>query len=210
MKVFPLFFFTYFSLNFLSLTAQEFTPPIENYSSVEYQAGRQNWGIAIDDKGIVYSANHRGLLVFDGQRWELLPLKNNAIIRSVYPHQGRIYIGSYQEFGYWEKNIKGQFCYTSLIPLLEEYQMQSEEFWEILSYKGEVYFRSFGAIYKYDGKKIEVVKNVVINEMAVYKDQLLLAKGNVSGKCRDLYLFARFCSLFARCFLLPAHTGICE
>ena len=177
-KTLPLLFFTAFSLYFLPLTAQDLTPPIENYTSVEYKAGRQNWGIAIDERGLVYVANHKGLLVFDGQRWELLPLKNNAIIRSVYPHNGRIYIGSYQEFGFWEKDTKGKYHYTSLIPLLGEYQMQSEEFWEILSFKGDVYFRSFGAIYKYDGEKVEVVKNVVTNEMAIFKDQLLLAKGN--------------------------------
>lgn len=177
-KSLPSLFFTLFSLTFFSINAQDLTPPIENYSSVEYQAGRQNWGIAIDDQGLVYVANHKGLLVFDGQRWELLPLRNNAIIRSVYPHQGRIYIGSYQEFGYWERNSKGNYSYNSLIPLLGDYQMQSEEFWEILSFNNEVYFRSFGAIYRYDGERIEVVKNVVTNEMAVYQDQLLVAKGN--------------------------------
>lgn len=178
MKVLSILFFTAFILFLLPVTAQELTPPIENYSSAFYKAGRQNWGIAIDDKGLVYVANHKGLLVFDGQRWELLPLKNNAIIRSVYPHEGRIYIGSYQEFGYWEKNQKGNYCYTSLISLLGEYQMQSEEFWEILSYRNDVYFRSFGAIYKYDGEKITVVKNIVTNELAVFRDRLLVAKGN--------------------------------
>lgn len=158
--------------------AQELTPPIDNYSSVAYKAARQNWGIALDEQGIVYVANHKGLLVFDGQRWELLPLKNNAIIRSVYPHQGRIYIGSYQEFGYWEQNKMGKYCYTSLIPLLGDHKMLSEEIWEILPFENEVYFRSFGGIYKYDGERVQIVTGVVSNEMLIYRNRLVVAKTN--------------------------------
>ena len=87
MKVLSILFFTAFILFLLPVTAQELTPPIENYSSAFYKAGRQNWGIAIDDKGLVYVANHKGLLVFDGQRWELLPLKNLLKHRPCMAHQ---------------------------------------------------------------------------------------------------------------------------
>ncbi|MEG9327537.1 histidine kinase [Salinimicrobium catena] len=141
---------------------------------MEYEGASQNWAISSDDQGIIYAANNQGLLSYDGQRWELFPLKNGAVIRSVLPHQGRIYTGSYQEFGYWKRNEKGEMNYTSLMSLLKD-PLESEEFWEILAFKNAIYFRSFGAIYKYENEKIEVVKNVGVNKMTVYKDRLLIA-----------------------------------
>lgn len=158
-------------------TAQELIPPIQNHSSVEYDGASQNWEIATDDLGIIYAANNQGLLSYDGQRWELFKLKTGTVIRSVLPHNKRIYTGSYQEFGFWSYDKTGEMHYTSLMPLLKEHTLQSEEFWEILAYNDAIYFRSFGAIYRYKNEKIEPIKNVVSNKMLVYKDRLLISVG---------------------------------
>ncbi len=158
-----------------SLCSQQLTPPIHNYSSTEYEAASQNWDIDVDEDGVIYAANNQGLLSFDGQSWELFPLPNGSIIRSVFVYKDKIFTGSYKEFGYWKKDSTGKLFYTSLIPKLGNYAMQSEEFWQILEFNGDIYFRSFGAIYKYDHKTIEPIQNVVSNKMIVYKDKLLLA-----------------------------------
>ena len=157
--------------------SQELTSPIQNFTTVKYNAARQNWDVAIDSRGIIYAANNEGLLSYDGQKWELHALPLGSIIRSVYAHKGRIYTGSYQEFGYWSRNKIGKMTYTSLMHLLKDYEMQNEEIWDILSYKGAIYFRSFGAIYKYDHDKIIPLKNVFSNAMEVFDDKLLLAIG---------------------------------
>ncbi len=157
-------------------TSQVLMPPIQNYSTGDYEAASQNWDVSLDERGILYAANNQGLLSYDGQSWELFPLKSKAIIRSVYAHGDRVYIGSYQEFGYWNRDDKGEMCYTSLVPLIKNYAFKSEEIWEIVSYKDAIYFRSFGAIYKYSNDEVEVVKSdVVVNKMLVYQDRLLLS-----------------------------------
>jgi len=158
-----------------SLLSQQLTPPIHNYSATEYNAASQNWDIDVDDEGVIYAANNQGLLSYDGQSWELFPLPNGSIIRSVFVYKEKIFTGSYKEFGYWEKDVTGRMYYTSLIPMLGKYNMQSEEFWEILEFNGDIYFRSFGAIYRYNHDTVEPVQNVISNKMIVYKDQLLLA-----------------------------------
>jgi DNA-binding CsgD family transcriptional regulator/ligand-binding sensor domain-containing protein len=157
------------------LFSQQLTPPIHNYSSTEYKAASQNWDIDVDEEGIIYAANNQGLLSFDGQSWELFPLPTGSIIRSVFVYKDKIFTGSYKEFGYWKKDETGKLFYTSLIPKLGKYAMQSEEFWKILAFNGDIYFRSFGAIYKYNHKTIKPVQNVVSNKMMVYQDKLLLA-----------------------------------
>ncbi|MFD1095085.1 helix-turn-helix and ligand-binding sensor domain-containing protein [Salegentibacter chungangensis] len=167
----------YFVLCWFVTTAQTLSPPIENHTSVYYEAASQNWGIAIDQDGIVYTANHQGLLSFDGQRWQLYPLETGAIIRSVYPYGDRVYTGSYKEFGYWSRDAEGQLEYTSLIPHFENYEMKSEEIWQIVAFEEDVYFRSFNAIYKYDGSKVNLVAETAVNELCVYRGKLLVAVG---------------------------------
>ncbi len=165
------------TLSFYFTTAQELSPPIHNYTSLDYKAASQNWDMAIDDRGVIFAANNQGLLSFDGQRWELFALEGGAVIRSVLPHKGKIYTGSYREFGYWEKDNKGDMCYTSLIPLLGKYELQSEEFWEIISHNDVIYFRSFGAIYQYKDDAIIPLKRVNINQMEVFKGRLVVGIG---------------------------------
>ncbi len=161
---------------FFSSPAQELVPPIHNHSSVDYEAASQNWDISVDSIGNIFAANNQGLLQYDGQRWELFPLSRTGVIRSVFPYSGKVFTGAYKEFGFWERDRKGKMKYTSLIDQLEE-PMDSEEFWEILEFKGDIYFRSFGAIYKYDGKDVERVKKVATNKIVVYQDRLLLSVG---------------------------------
>lgn len=158
-------------------TAQELSPPIQNFSTLEYKAASQNWDITLDDKGVIYAANNEGLLSYDGQRWELFPLESGSVIRSVHAFGGKIYTGAYREFGYWERDIKGDMCYTSLMPLLHNYELQSEEFWEIISHREVIYFRSFGAIYKYEDGSIIPLKRININQMEVYNDRLIVGVG---------------------------------
>lgn len=155
--------------------SQELVPPIQNYSPAEYSAASQNWDIALDNRGVIYSANNQGLLVFDGLSWELFSLESQSIIRSVYPHEGRIYTGSYKEFGYWETQEDGQMVYSSLTHLMSNYNMQSDEFWEIVAYKESIFFRSFGAVYKYEDNKISKVQEIVSTALEVFQNKLIMS-----------------------------------
>ena len=82
-----------------------YIPQVVNYSVSEYKAGNQNWAVAQGADGLMYFGNNRGLLQFDGIRWKLYPLPNNIAVRSVYiTATNRIYVGSFEEFGYFEAN----------------------------------------------------------------------------------------------------------
>ncbi|MCM4157206.1 LuxR C-terminal-related transcriptional regulator [Gramella sp. AN32] len=164
-----------YSLISISGYAQEFVPPIQNFSPAVYNGATQNWDITQADNGFIYSANNQGLLIFDGLSWQLKSLKGNAIIRSVYAFQNKIFTGSFKEFGFWEEDEWGIFNYTSLQSLMADLELRSEEFWEITSIGEIIYFRSFGAIYKYDGKSIARLENSVTTAFERYNDRLLVA-----------------------------------
>jgi hypothetical protein len=56
----------------------------------------------------MYFANNDGLLQFDGTEWHKYSVPSNSDVKSVeIDSSGKIYIGSYNEFGYFKANSKG-------------------------------------------------------------------------------------------------------
>src|SRR6202012_5535474 len=135
-------------------------PYVQNYTKSIYQAGNQNWSVTKDEHGIMYFGNSQGLLTFDGRYWQSHQIPNGLIVRSVAADDnGKIYAGSFGEFGYWENNKNGKLQYHSLNQLVpKQYQPINEEIWKIYVDDGQVIFQSFGSIYIYRHGKINVVK----------------------------------------------------
>ncbi|GGW28541.1 helix-turn-helix and ligand-binding sensor domain-containing protein [Arenibacter certesii] len=157
---------------------QVLLPPIQNYHIFEYQADSKNWDLTVDPEGELYVANNNGLLHFNGEQWTLYKLPNKTTIRSVAWIKNKIYTGSYEEFGFWEKNVYGGLEYTSLTHLIEEHEFTSEEFWQILPFKDAIVFRSFSGIYIYRDDAISIVEpHFVVNHMVVWDDAIFVAGG---------------------------------
>src|ERR1700761_7206909 len=135
-------------------------PYVQNYTKAIYQSGNQNWSVTRDEHGIMYFGNSQGLLTFDGRYWQSYQMPNGLIVRSVAADgKGKVYAGSFGEFGYWENNENGRQQYHSLNQLVpKQYQPINEEIWKIYVDDGQVIFQSFGSIYIYSQGKINVVK----------------------------------------------------
>jgi AraC family transcriptional regulator, chitin signaling transcriptional activator len=131
--------------------AQEL-PPIQNFSPAEYGAGYQNWSISQSKNKLIYVANNKGLLEFDGSKWQLYPSPNETIMRSVKVIEDRIYTGCYMEFGFWKENEIGILKYTSISKALGIDLVEDEEFWHILEIENRVIFQSLNRIYIYSVK----------------------------------------------------------
>ncbi|HEA29368.1 MAG TPA: Two component regulator three Y domain-containing protein [Leeuwenhoekiella sp.] len=173
-------FFSFFLLLSCYLaSAQKLLPPVTNYSVKTYNGASQNWGVSSDADGVIYVANNDGLLRYDGQRWQLYSLPNKTTIRSVFCLGKRIYTGSYEEFGYWQKNAYGKLSYTSLTHLLKPGSFKNEEFWEIEAYGEGVAFRSFGQVYIYDNTSIKATKpSFLITSICNLKGELVVGAQN--------------------------------
>ena len=132
-------------------------PFITNYTTADYGAGIQNWGITQDRRGILYIANNYGLLEFDGTRWKVYGVANGTKVRSVaINRQGRIYVGAQNEFGYFYPNDLGILVYHSLVKLMPAQERNFDEIWRTYIVNDDVYFCSFGNIYRYDGTQVHV------------------------------------------------------
>ncbi|MGB6152827.1 MAG: Two component regulator three Y domain-containing protein [Pricia sp.] len=171
--------FAHFALVFLLpliMGGQHVLPPIHNYKIYEYGADSKNWGLAANETGELFVANHKGLLHFNGAEWTLYELPNGTVVRSVAYIKGKIYTGSYEEFGYWRKDETGVLQYTSLTHLIQDHEFTSEEFWQILPYNDSVVFRSFSGIYSYHNDTVTIIDSeIVAVGMTVYEGELVVA-----------------------------------
>lgn len=140
-----------------SVLGQEL-PPVVNFGPNQYSAGNQNWMIAQADNKNLYFANSTGLLEYNGENWNLYPVPNNTIVRSLKVVRDRIYTGAYMEAGYWEKDEFGALTYTSLVSLFNGKISDGEQFWDIEYLDDLVIFRSFGGIYFYDPNENVITK----------------------------------------------------
>ena len=143
----------------LKMPAQELLPFTENFTKSEYAGDNQVWSVAQGADNAMYFANHHYLLRYNGVAWEKYSLPNKTIIRSVYADGGRIYSGSYREYGYWQREA-GKLTYTSLSEGTDLFagKTDNEEVWKIFKLGNTMYFQSFNALYTYDGKTSRKIK----------------------------------------------------
>ncbi|MBN1478806.1 SpoIIE family protein phosphatase [candidate division KSB1 bacterium] len=125
-------------------------PFITNYTPREYQASNQNWSIVQDTRGILYIANGKGVLEFDGSTWRLFPLANNAAALSVAAAEDNtIYVGGKGEIGYLKPDSSGTMSYHSLIPLIQPEDRNFGDVWETIVFDQYVFFRSAEQLLQY-------------------------------------------------------------
>lgn len=134
-------------------------PFVINYDKGIYGGGNQNWSVAVASQGMVYAGNDKGLLQFDGSNWNLYRMPDQGIVRAVASGEGgKIYVGSYEEFGFWQPDETGRLNYTSLSSLLvPPGSLHNDEIWRIIPHNGKIYFQSFSNIFIYDGSKIDIL-----------------------------------------------------
>lgn len=138
-----------FGLLSFHINAQDL-PPVVSYSPQIYGGENQNWAISQSKDKYIYVANNKGLLEFNGAKWQLYPSPNETIIRTVNVVNDKIYTGCYMEFGYWQKNELGTLVYNSLSKDVDTPLIEDEHFWNIIDIGDWVLFQSLNRIYIYN------------------------------------------------------------
>ena len=154
--MFRRFLLSFFACLFSNvLFAAGFVPVVSNYSPFDYGAGLQNWAVTQDADGLMLFGNNAGLLSFDGYTWHLTRMPSGQKVRSCMAAGRRIYVGSFQEFGYFERDTFGRYIYHSLWKTLKSYRPHNDEIWNIVpTANGHVIFQSFCSWFDYDGRTV--------------------------------------------------------
>jgi len=132
-------------------------PLVFNYDKAVFQGGSRTWDIRQDSRGMMYFANNDGLITFDGRYWNLYPLPNNTILRSLYIDENdRIYAGGQGEFGYFEGGTDTQLHYTSLCDLIPQRYQKFADVWHTAALGASVFFRTTDRIFELTRGRITV------------------------------------------------------
>ncbi|MDF1570737.1 MAG: hypothetical protein P1P82_03890 [Bacteroidales bacterium] len=126
------------------------TPVILNYSRSDYNGATQNWAITQGLNNIMWFGNNGRAIWFDGDEWGQVHIPNNSIVRSLQTTTtGRIFAGSFAEFGEITMNESGAFVYDSWIGNVPEKFRDFNDIWRIHELNNVVYFQSFERILKF-------------------------------------------------------------
>ncbi|MEL6306150.1 MAG: hypothetical protein AAFQ20_15375, partial [Bacteroidota bacterium] len=120
-------------------------PYFQNFTVADYDAHVQNWAAAQLDNGMMYFANTKGILEFDGAKWRKLSLSNNAPALGLdASDSGTVYIGGINEIGYLEEGNSGRLEYISLRPKLEDETLKFGAVRKVFAKQDGVYFLAQG------------------------------------------------------------------
>lgn len=131
-----------------------FVPPAFNYTTHNYNAGNQNWAVAQGKNRVIYVGNDYGLLSFDGVNWKLNPLPNNLSVKSILvdysSDEEKIYVGSFEEFGFFQRDEKNELLYHSLKPPVKDFTFYNDEVWTINKAGNRIFFQTFSSYFIYN------------------------------------------------------------
>lgn len=147
-------------------SASDWNNFIINYNKTLYGKGSQTWQIGSYSSNWSYFANKNGMLQFDGNSWNIFPLKNGSDVRSVLPSvsQKRIYAGGINEFGYFEPGDDGRLIYTCMSDSLDATSRAIGNVWGIHENDNILYLQGDGRILKFlNGKYTTIEMNCKID-----------------------------------------------
>lgn len=97
----------------LRIEAQEGAPLLTNFKeSTELE--NQSWAICQDDNDVMLFANRRGILTFDGQGWNSIPIPTIPYSLRYNPKEKKVYVGGENNYGYLSRDDKGVYRYFSI------------------------------------------------------------------------------------------------
>jgi serine phosphatase RsbU (regulator of sigma subunit) len=108
-----IFSFAVFLIFIQSLSAQNGAPLLSHYKESR-EIENQSWAICQDQNSVMMFANRRGILTFDGQDWNTIPMPAIPYSLKYNSENKRVYVGCDNRYGYLEKDEKGFYKYISL------------------------------------------------------------------------------------------------
>lgn len=158
------------------------TPFVDAYSKADYGFGTQNWDIEQAENRILYFANNDGLLEFDGAHWQLFPLPNRTVLRSINIQEETIYAGGQNEFGRFRPHPQSKWRFESLTQFIPEVHRDFEDVWDMQQIDGTIYFRASEKVFIYQKEKFQVIEDIPIQFLDKVKNQIF-----VQGRAGPIY-----------------------
>lgn len=125
-------------------------PLLQRFTANDYGGNPANFGVLGLPNGMLLCANSRGVLVFDGLRWDLIELPGLSPARALFlGADGVIYVGGYDRFGRLRIDDTGLYRFEDLAA---EFGLGEEDatfgvVWEVAGTSDGVLFRTDEQLY---------------------------------------------------------------
>ncbi len=135
-------------------------PLLRRFQPEDYNAAPQHLALAADPSGRMFVGNIEGVLRYDGETWDLLPLPGKMPASDIATgSDGKIYVASYDSFGWLHAGDDGEVRYEELLTVagLKGPSRAVGQVWQVLTTSQGVYFRAESALHfvSYDRRRIE-------------------------------------------------------
>jgi len=125
-------------------------PFLRTVASQTYGAHPQNFDVLVGPRGHLYAANARGVLVYDGEQWQLVDMPNRTAARSLAQGpDGTIYVGGQDDVGRLVREADGTLRVESLRPHLPKSHRTLSSVWRTHAANDAVYFGTEQALYRW-------------------------------------------------------------
>ncbi len=174
----------FFLINcFKVVNSQNGNPYIINFE-LEDRYNLKSWSILQDENQIMFFANRKGILTFNGIQWDLISMPSFPLTMYRHPMYNIIFIGCNNDLGYIEKNNKGNYEFKSIITDSTYLGFVNE----IASYNNKLIVLSEQVISIFNIQDYTLVNQIVadsnmyFNNLIQIQDKLLITSTN-----NDLY-----------------------
>ncbi len=160
------------------------SPPVRNFAPTDYRAGLANWSIAQDQRGLLYLANDKGILTYDGATWQLVPALGATVRAVATDAKGRLWAGGGGTIGYLAPDSTGAARYVDLGRQLPPDQQDVGEIWTVQCVGEMVIFQADDFLYLYQGSKFTTIAAETFFSFGYVVDNEYFVQQNGSGLWR--------------------------
>lgn len=155
-------------------------PYVENISSAKIGYSGELWEVSQDAENVMYFTHEKGVIVFDGASWNLLPTYGTPTIYK--RRNGHIAVGYDDFIGEIVTNNVGQKEIKSLIDSTYHIGIVTS----IIEYQDALLFVAKGNVYSLKNEIVEKLDISKINNLFVDRTGIIATNGQSSWLCSDL------------------------
>lgn len=134
-------------------------PFFRNFPSKDYHAHSRNYDIASDNYGTIFVANFEGLVYYDGVTWRKIHTPGiSRVTRLVRDHNGRVWVGGYNVFGYIQADKQGRIQLKTIVSDADKGALSEVDFIKITPQKVYVHTVADKLYYVFGDKSLKEIK----------------------------------------------------
>lgn len=131
-------------------------PFIRYFKPSDYRAHSQNWDVAQGPEGLIYVANTKGLLRYDGYRWDKIAMPNHNIVRQVELYNDTLFVGAKGTWGYVKNDSTGALKFISLKERTKQAGANIKTIWKMIGTKKGLYIRNGAHLMRWNKGKLHL------------------------------------------------------